>query len=205
MTTDRCAKLDITMSIHCINEFSPLLQEGVQLSVQTGCTLADLLGDQLGLDREYISSRITTVFIDSRPVDDMKTARIHNGAVIALSGAMPGLVGATMRSGGFYAALRGGISYVADTGTDTDRQGRVRIKLFNLLLSEVGPVLLQQGVAIPTVRLRDFLTSRTDSFWSGCIEVSLNGATVERYRLTEDDYLTPYDDVCLGVTFRERP
>jgi len=118
---------------------------------------------------------------------------------------MPGLVGATMRSGGFYAALRGGISYVADTDTDSDRQGRVRIKLFNLLLSEVGPVLLQHGVAIPAVRSRDFFRSRTDNFWSGCTEVSLNGTVVERSKLTEEDYLTPYDDVCLSVTFREQP
>ncbi len=103
MTFDSCKQLELRMNRQCVNEFYPFLQEGVAISAQVGCTLADLLGEQFALDREYVAARITTIFMDNRPVDDINVAMVHDGAKIALSGAMPGLVGATMRSGGFYA------------------------------------------------------------------------------------------------------
>jgi hypothetical protein len=70
---------------------------------------------------------------------------------------MPGLVGATMRRGGFYAALRQGISHVTGSGTAACEGGTVRVKLFNLLLAELGPLVLARGLILERGELDELL------------------------------------------------
>lgn len=128
--------------------FFPLLQKGVTVPVTVGCTLKSLLCDQLSIPGDYVTDRITTIFLDNRPVDDLERSIIQNGSRVTLSAAMPGLVGATMRRGGFYAALRQGISHVADSDAVAGQDGTIRVKLFNLLLSELGPLILARGLIL---------------------------------------------------------
>ncbi len=137
--------LEVQLAPELLRIFFPLLQQGVEVEVETGCTLKQLLIEQFGIPADYIASRITTLFLNNRAVDDAATAMVHDGAVLALSGAMPGLVGATMRSGGFYAAMRGAMTYHNEAELPTHRQGRIRLKLFNLLLDELGPRVLGRG------------------------------------------------------------
>jgi hypothetical protein len=64
---------------------------------------------------------------------------------------MPGLVGATLRRGGFYSAMRSEISWKAGDGERDEGDGppgTVRLKLFNTVLREIGPALLQRGVMV---------------------------------------------------------
>src|SRR4051794_38323776 len=89
--------------------FFPLLQRGVDLKACTGGSLRELLCAQLGIPADYVTGRITTIFLDNRPVDDLERTQIREGSRVTLSAAMPGLVGAVMRRSGFYAALRQGI------------------------------------------------------------------------------------------------
>ena len=70
---------------------------------------------------------------------------------------MPGLVGATMRRGGFYAALRQGISHGVDSVTAAGECGTIRLKLFNLLLAELGPLVLARGLILESGELTDLL------------------------------------------------
>ena len=128
--------------------FYPILQKGVAVLVDVGCPLKSLLCDQFAIPETYVTDRITTVFLDNQPVDDLDHAIICNGSRIALSAAMPGLVGATMRRGGFYAALRHGISQLAQDSPMTHGKGTVTLKLFNLLLAEVGPLVLARGILL---------------------------------------------------------
>ncbi len=109
--------------------FFPLLQEGVEVDIAAGCSIKQLLTEQFGIPAEYIASRITTLFLNSRAVDNAATALVQDGAVLALSGAMPGLVGATMRSGGFYAAMRGAMTYRNDTEGPKAARGRIKLKI----------------------------------------------------------------------------
>lgn len=51
-----------------------------------------------------------------------------------------------MRRGGYYAAMRSAISYHPGEAHAAARQGRVRLKLFNMILEEIGPSLLASGV-----------------------------------------------------------
>ncbi|WP_054693113.1 hypothetical protein [Desulfosarcina cetonica] len=81
----------------------PLMQKGVGLPAQIGCTIRQFLCDQLGISDAYLDQRIQTLFLNARPVDDVDGAILQDGATLALSAAMPGLLGATMRKGGHYA------------------------------------------------------------------------------------------------------
>lgn len=155
MAIDR--SLEVQLAPELLRIFFPLLQEGVEVEVETGCSLRQLLIEQFGIPADYIASRITTLFLNYRAVDDAATALIHDGATLALSGAMPGLVGATMRSGGFYAAMRGAMTYQNETEVPAAKRGRIRLKLFNLLLDELGPRVLRRGVVLSADHLRAFL------------------------------------------------
>ncbi len=153
-----------TVALHLaagqLNTFFPLLQQGVVVPATVGCSLKSLLCDQFAIPAEYVANRITTVFVDNRPVDDLDRTLVQDGSRVTLSGAMPGLVGATMRRGGFYAALRQGISHAADHIEGVGERGCIRVKLFNLLLGELGPLILAHGLILDqdelTALLRHF-------------------------------------------------
>jgi len=133
------------------DDFSPLLQRGVFCPLAARCSVQDFLTGQLGIDPAYVRDRIATVFVDGSVVDDLETATLRPGSTLTLSAAMPGLVGATLRKGGFYSAMRSEISWKAD---DTVRQrldgppDTIRLKLFNTVLREIGPTLLVRGVLV---------------------------------------------------------
>jgi len=120
----------------------------VTLPATVGCSLRSLLCDQFAIPADYVTDRITTIFIDNHPVDDLDRTIVQDGSRVTLSAAMPGLVGATMRRGGFYAALRQGISHVAGGVNAAGENGTVRVKLFNLLLAELGPLVLARGLIL---------------------------------------------------------
>lgn len=162
MPIDRSLELQLPPEL--LNIFFPLLMEGVEVEIETGASVKKLLIEQFGISADYISSRITTLFLNSRAVDDAATALVQDGATLALSGAMPGLVGATMRSGGFYAAMRGAMTYQNDTDIPLAKQGRIKLKLFNLLLDELGPRVLTRGILLPAEGLRRFLSAQPPGF-----------------------------------------
>ena len=150
-------RLNLTLKPDQLNAFFPLLQKGVSVPATVSCTLRSLLCDQFAIPADYVTDRITTLFLDNSPVDDLDRTIIRDGARVTLSAAMPGLVGATMRRGGFYAALRQGISHVAGGGAAAGESGTVRIKLFNLLLAELGPLVLARGLILEQDELAGLL------------------------------------------------
>lgn len=176
------ARLSLTMAPGMPEQFScffPLLQQGFNVRAQVGCGIRELLCNQFGIDPDYLKQRITTIFLDSKPVDDTETSRVADGATLALSAAMPGLVGATMRRGGYYAAMRGGITHHDLAEGAEEKYGKIRIKLFNLLMAELGPGFLRQGIIVSASVLRDFLARQAPDFWQGWSEILLNGEPVD--------------------------
>ena len=160
-----------------LNAFFPLLQKGVTVPATVGCTLKSLLCDQFAIPVDYVTDRITTVFLDNHPVDDLDRTVVRDGSRVTLSAAMPGLVGATMRRGGFYAALRQGVSHVVGSGAATGESGTVRVKLFNLLLSELGPLVLARGIIVEQDELDDLLENipgREEKFPAGMSRVLIS-------------------------------
>jgi hypothetical protein len=151
------AALTLTISTADAAVFLPLFQEGVGVRIVTGVSLQDLMCRQWQLNPDYVSGRISTLFLNGRPVDDTDKALIRDGDILALSGAMPGLIGATMRRGGVLAPFRSGITHQADVegGAAGERPGRITLKLFNLLIPEIGPHFLARGVAVSGRRIMD--------------------------------------------------
>lgn len=128
--------------------FGALLQQGVP--VRTSAPSAwSFLTEDLGVDPAYAKERITTVFLDGQVVDDLARAPLRDRSLLALSAAMPGIVGATLRRGGYYAAMRAAITRTAEREPQHEQGGHVvRVKLFNLLIAELGPVLLAHGILV---------------------------------------------------------
>jgi hypothetical protein len=61
---------------------------------------------------------------------------------------MPGLLGATMRKGGRYAAFRKDISQRADEKGARGTSGRITVKMFNMVARELGGRILEKGAEI---------------------------------------------------------
>jgi hypothetical protein len=143
--------------------FLPLLEKGVIIPVRTGCSIRDFFCGQLGLPETYLEQRIQTLFLNARPVDNVDTAVIQDGAVLALSAAMPGLLGATMRKDGWYAAFRKDISQSPQAGSHSQTDGLIRVKLFNMVAREIGGLLLQRGVRIDGTDLERIVGRHNDT------------------------------------------
>ena len=105
--TTICLKLDKKS----ISPFSNLLQNGFRVEILAGRTVKMLLCEDFGVEEDYLEDRIKTIFLDGKPVDDANSASVNNGAVLALSAAMGGLVGTTLRRGSVLSSFRSGITY----------------------------------------------------------------------------------------------
>jgi hypothetical protein len=164
MSKQNFSSVSLTIDKNNTSIFFSILQQGFMVSAMVGCSLKSLLCDQFGVTPEYLSGRISTIFLNGKPVDDPESAIIKDGATLALSGAMPGLVGATFRSGGTLAVFRSSITHKNDKETvNIPTKGTITLKLFNLLVSEMGPAFLERGFMIKTGILIDFLDSKKEN------------------------------------------
>ena len=158
--------------------FTRLFSKGVEIRVYLPCKLGEMLCDQVGVASDYLENRIQTVFLNGQPVDDVKQAGISNGATIALSAAMPGLVGAVLRKGGFFSNLRDSITFQCDTDDQRECWGRVIIKLFNMTTREVGPLLLKHGILLNFDELNGIIEEWIEVFRRECQTVRLDDKKV---------------------------
>lgn len=155
--------------------FLKLTERGFGLKIRAGLSIRELLCGQLGIADDYFDNRIQTIFLDGRPVDDVDTAWVEDGSRLALSAAMPGLVGATFRKGGQYASLRGTISYSKEKKSiGKGGEGKITLKFFNMIAKELGPVFLEKGIIIGGETFRNFVTRNETDLKAGSISVRLN-------------------------------
>jgi hypothetical protein len=94
-----------------ISPFTNLLQNGFRVEILAGHTVKMLLCGDFGVEEDYLENRIKTIFLDGKPVDDVNSASVNNGSILALSAAMGGLVGTTLRRGSALCSFRSGITY----------------------------------------------------------------------------------------------
>ncbi|HTR44143.1 MAG TPA: hypothetical protein VMH06_00425, partial [Thermodesulfovibrionales bacterium] len=181
--------------------FFPLFQQGVAVSARTGCSIAAFLREQLGVSPGAFE-KIQSIFLDGSAVDELDSAIIKDGSVLALSAAMPGLVGATMRRGGRYSSFRSGVTHRETEGQCASGEGFVQVKLFNLLMAELGPGLLAKGIYVTSSDLRDFLAARSGDFRRGWMQVILDGKSIEAGSLNDTSWLDRSDRIFLSVTGR---
>jgi len=156
----------VTLSLQA---FRTLLQRGVGVPQATCVGVREFLQVTLGIEADYVEERLQTVFLDGRPVDDLDRTLVGPGAALALSGAMPGLAGATMRRGGYYARMREGITHSGAAGEEgKGGAGIVIVKLFNRPLADLAESLTDLPLLVPADAL-DALDGRgsetTDGEW----------------------------------------
>ncbi len=159
-----------------LHKFYPLLQAGFFVTAQVGVSIKEYLLRQCLLDEDYITNSIQSIFLDGKPVDDIDTAVLQDGASLSLSGALPGLVGAVMRRGSPYASFRNTISYTAGNGGAGIKEGRIWIKLFNIVMRDIGPGFLERGIMTGSSGLAELLGAEGGGFWKGCRNIMLDGA-----------------------------
>ncbi len=173
-----------TEKLHLFYRF---LQHGFFVKAIMEKSIKQILCDQLGLEPDYVVDRIKTIFYNGKPVDDMETAIVHDGGTLALSAAMPGLVGATFRSGGVLSPFRSTISYRPDDCKTPDSgEGAVYIKLFNLLVPEIGPVFLKRGMFVQKTLLDSFLKEQDPDFWRQCRSLLLDNVPTDSSELIQN-------------------
>jgi hypothetical protein len=154
-----------------------LVNQGVELDIQTGGTVMEFLEEQLGLAPDYVEKRIQTVFLNGKPVDRMDRAALREGSVLGLSAALPGLLGASLRMAGPYSSLRSSITYQdEDSGASgPPGSGRITLKAFNVLLPEITPVLAERGFLVKRPLLAGWLKREAERIKRSVAAAELDG------------------------------
>ncbi len=141
--------------------------------------LRDFLYHHLGLSPEFVEGYLSTIFLNGKPVDDLDQATLRGGDTLALSAAMPGLVGATMRRQGVVASFRSGISHRQEEGAQSESgNATLVLKLFNLMIEAVGSTILENGVLLSKENWERFLKSSGVNLWDHCRTIRINGQEV---------------------------
>jgi hypothetical protein len=192
-------RLSLVIDENQLHHLFLILQSGFFLKIQVGCTLKVFLMEEIGLSLEFIEEKIQTIFLNSQPVDDLDAAIIKDGSSLALSSAMPGLVGAAMRRGGFYGTLRSSITYREKDKPDMLHEGTVQMKLYNLLMKELGAVFLMKGIYISSSDLAAFLSNQPESLWMGCKGIFLDDEPLSMDELLKGNGLSQHKMTYLTV------
>jgi hypothetical protein len=169
----------LTVDAVLIPRFHPMLQAGFFVKARVGKSIDHFLCEQMGISPHYVQEKISTIFLDGKPVDDIDSAVIREGSVLALSSAMPGLVGATMRRKGFYASLRSTITHADDEGSIEEKEGFFRVKVFNLLMADLAFPFFERGICVPSRELEEFFASQGDLFFGGIRGMTLDGQSAD--------------------------
>lgn len=168
-------------------KFFQLLQKGVKVRARIGSTVLSFLCEDLGLSPEYVDKRIQTLFLNGKAIDNPETALLREDSTLALSAAMPGLLGATLRKGSYYARMRNEISYQEKSEGVTIHEGFVLLKLFNLLTAEIGSSVLARGIWLKGEELNQFLREIPDELLGEVTDVNTDGQTVNLKGFVEKD------------------
>jgi len=172
--------ITINLAAKEIGNFIHLLQQGVMVKVQTGCSIRTLFQGYLGISPDYIEKYIRVILLDGRAVDDIDSAIVKDGSILALSAAMPGLVGAILRRGSPFAALRSEVTYSeSDRCESSENEVILTVKLFNLLITRLGPLFLEKGIWLSGLAFEELLRNQSEAFWSVCQKAELDGKPLD--------------------------
>jgi hypothetical protein len=180
MTSSNSPVCRIQMTLKEDSRFRILMngvfRQGVRVEILGGSSIRQVIVDQLGISEDYLEKRVQTLFLNGKPVDDVDAMNVSDGYTLALSAAMPGLAGATLRKGGKYAAFRQQISLGGDSSVPVLRKGWMILKLFNQVAEEQGAAVLTKGIGISGGDFLDILRrARDQSLLREILELKVNG------------------------------
>lgn len=174
-------KLTLTVHNRDLPFYTTLLQSGVEIKSTNSETMGHFLNRLPGFTMDYVSDTVQTIFLNGTAVDDLTTPLGSDGAVLAISAAMPGLAGAIFRRNSFHAALRTKTDSHIEAGKEVEST-LVTLKLFNSIALERGAELLEMGVVIKTVNFNSFLEKRTALF-KKTVQISFGNEPVGKEQL----------------------
>ncbi|MBU1228704.1 MAG: hypothetical protein KKA55_11900 [Proteobacteria bacterium] len=158
------ATLLIRAAPEALLALTPILREGVGVSLRPGLSLRQTMIQDLGFCPECVEERVQTVFLDGSPVDDIDADSARDGCTLALAGALPGVAGIAMRRGSPVGVFREGITHGEDAGRgDAGGLLAVTLKLFNTVALECLAHVLEQGADIGAGRLAELLAAAPEA------------------------------------------
>ena len=191
--------VELRVNVQTENSLFNLLQEGFRVRTEVNVSVRALLVEIFGLDGTYVEERLSTIFLNGQCVDDIDSAIVTDGSVLALSSAMPGLAGASLRRGGIYRSLRSGVTYRTGGHPGVRLPGFVQVRLFNSVIQALGPHFLKRGVMMERGKIATFLQRRSESFWTGCREITVNGEPLSVQAFLGTDQKPGTEEVFLKV------
>ena len=181
-------QLHMMVEPEMVPRFLSFFQKGVLIRGKMGSSVFSFLSNECGISRDYIEERIQTLFLNGKVIDDLHTSKIEDGSILSLSAAMPGLLGATLRKGGYYAIFRSHISTHEKGARVQAGEATIKLKLFNLILKELGPRLLRNGAEVQKQDLHKLIEDLTETGLSGIKTVTLNGLDLDIVRLSPREW-----------------
>lgn len=178
----------MTLSSRALPRFFGLLSAGFCVIVKAGKSINDMLSQEFGIAEAYIDDRIQTIFLNGKAVDDSNSAMITEGASLALSAAMPGMVGSTFRKKGIFAGMRSQISHATGPSQQRDEQIEIKLKLFNLIAKELGKGFLERGVWLKGQQLQEIISEHVEYLKQECQSVTLDEQEIELAELADQDF-----------------
>jgi hypothetical protein len=171
--------ISLNIKTEALTVFYQLLEQGFIHDASPGCSARSLICNQLGLHPQYLEEKVQTVFLDHKPVDNLDSAILQEGSILALSAAMPGLAGATLRKGGCFAALRKQISCDIQDDRHSEEKTQVTVKYFNLIARELGQAFLEKGVRIKGANLNGFFKKHFEDLQPKITSIQLDGKNID--------------------------
>ena len=170
----------LTVTAGDLASFTTLLQSGFRVTVLGGKTLLEALITLPGFTPDYLAATVQTIFCNGVPVDDLRLPVPGEGAVVALSAAMPGLAGAIFRKNSIHAPLRGNVTTHEELpGAETTC---FTLKLFNSIALERGGELLRHGVVMLAATVASFLDRRPELV-TGIVAIACDGQSCRKDEL----------------------
>lgn len=180
-------KLRLKVDDGGIPRFFSILQQGFFVCISPRSSLWEVL-ESAGFSREYLEEGVQTLFLNGSAVDNIETETVSGGSVIALSAAMPGLVGAIFRKRSPLSSLRSMTRKCNPSGSGLSGGELVRLKLFNTVAEEMGQVILGGGAILKTSEFQGFLIARREVLGSAIVEAELDGEPMDPERLFTESF-----------------
>jgi hypothetical protein len=180
--------------------FFPILLKGFKVKVRNGWSIAKVLTEHYGLTLEYIEDRIKCVFLNGAPADDVELNTVEDGSTLSLCDAVPGLAGSIMRRDTAHLrSMRSLSAHELEKKGITEGEGFIHVKLFNLMVRELGRTFLDKGIWISGEELEEFLKNVPQDFWAGCRGAEMDGQKADRDELSQMKWSEKQGYVFLSV------
>lgn len=151
-----------------IKDFCLLLLRGVMLKAEQGETVRSVLSGQLKMTDEELCRRARAIFLDGKTVGQPDAAVLKPGSILAISTVLtePFLLHAYGDTESRVLKPHETVQPPADSRHPKEYIF-LFLKLFDLMLDEFGPRILNSGVWIEARDFEKFLSEKPERFWEG--------------------------------------